>query len=221
MIMEPVRILIVGDDPLARAGLAALLSDQPGCIVVGQIAREADLSVALTTYRPDAVVWDLGWDSSQEPAILREADLERLAGLGEAAVPVLALLRDESHAADAWTAGVRGLLVREADAEAIVAALQAVLRGLAVLHPAMAGPLLANGMQPHAPDQPLIEELTPRELMVLELLAEGLPNKSIAARLGISEHTVKFHVNGILGKLGAQSRTDAVMRATRLGLILL
>jgi DNA-binding NarL/FixJ family response regulator len=221
MTMEPVRILIVGDDPLARAGLAALLGDQSGCAVVGQSAREADLSAALSAYRPEVVVWDLGWDPTQEPAPVREADLERLAGLGEAAVPVLALLRDESHAADAWTAGVRGLLLREADGETIAAALQAVIHGLAVLHPAMAGPLLASGIQAHAPDQPLIEELTPRELMVLELLAEGLPNKSIAARLGISEHTVKFHVNSILGKLGAQSRTDAVMRATRLGLILL
>jgi DNA-binding NarL/FixJ family response regulator len=66
-----------------------------------------------------------------------------------------------------------------------------------------------------------IEELTPRELAALRLLAEGLPNKTIALRLGISEHTVKFHVNAILGKLGVASRTEAVVRATRLGLILL
>jgi DNA-binding NarL/FixJ family response regulator len=66
-----------------------------------------------------------------------------------------------------------------------------------------------------------VEDLTPRELEVLGLLAEGLPNKAIGLRLGISEHTVKFHVNAVLGKLGAQSRTEAVVRATRLGLILL
>ncbi len=64
-------------------------------------------------------------------------------------------------------------------------------------------------------------ELTPRETQVLQLLAEGLPNKVIASQLEISEHTVKFHINSIMGKLGAQSRTDAVMRATRSGLILL
>ena len=67
----------------------------------------------------------------------------------------------------------------------------------------------------------LVEPLTPRELEVLRLMAEGLPNKTIAARLEISEHTVKFHVNTILGKLGVASRTEAVVRATRLGLILL
>ncbi len=68
---------------------------------------------------------------------------------------------------------------------------------------------------------PLVEPLTPRELDVLRLLAEGLPNKTIAGRLNISKHTVKFHVNAILGKLGVASRTEAVVRATRMGLILL
>jgi DNA-binding NarL/FixJ family response regulator len=67
----------------------------------------------------------------------------------------------------------------------------------------------------------LVEELTPRELEVLRLMAEGLPNKTIARQMEISEHTVKFHVNAILGKLGVTSRTEAVVRATRLGLILL
>ena len=72
-----------------------------------------------------------------------------------------------------------------------------------------------------AQTDPLIEALTARELAVLRLVAEGLPNKTIAVRLGISEHTVKFHVNAILGKLGVASRTEAVVRATRLGLIFL
>jgi DNA-binding NarL/FixJ family response regulator len=67
----------------------------------------------------------------------------------------------------------------------------------------------------------MIDALTPRELEVINLIAEGLPNKTIAGRLGISEHTVKFHVNAILTKLGAQSRTEAVVRATRMGLIAL
>ena len=75
--------------------------------------------------------------------------------------------------------------------------------------------------RPDIEPSPLVESLTPREVEVLQLLAEGLPNKGIAQRLGISEHTVKFHVNAIMGKLGAQSRTEAVVQATRLGLILL
>ena len=77
--------------------------------------------------------------------------------------------------------------------------------------------------QPYAEldPQPLIESLTPREVEVLKLLAEGLSNRAIAFGLGISEHTVKFHVNAIMGKLGAQSRTEAAVRATQLGLLLL
>jgi DNA-binding NarL/FixJ family response regulator len=80
-------------------------------------------------------------------------------------------------------------------------------------------PLLRPDSSPDLP--PLPEPLTPREQEVLQLLAEGLPNKAIARQLEISDHTVKFHVNAIMGKLGAQSRTEAVVRATRLGLVLL
>jgi DNA-binding NarL/FixJ family response regulator len=93
-----------------------------------------------------------------------------------------------------------------------------VALGLASLDPALAAALIPP--QDQAPTPPA-EELTPRELEVLRLVAQGLPNKAIAQRLEISEHTVKFHVNAILGKLGVQSRTEAVVHATRLGLILL
>lgn len=204
------RVLIVADDPLARAGLAALLADQPGCAVVGQVAGEADLPDALDVHRPDVTLWDLGWDPT--------SSLERLADLADAGPPIVALLPDEAHATGARTAGARGLLLRDTGADPLVAALMAVAQGLVVLEPSLAAAMLAAGDQAPAP---LIEELTPRELEVLQLLAEGLPNKAIARRLDISQHTVKFHVNAILGKLGAQSRTEAVVRATRMGLILL
>ena len=201
-------MLVVADDPLARAGLATLLAGQPGCSVVGQAAGDVDLA-AVKVYRPDVLVWDLGWGDITQ-------SLERLAGLHD--VPVVGLVPDEAHAADAWAAGARGLLRREADAESLAAALRSVALGLASLDPALATALIPS--QDQAP-APLAEELTPRELEVLRLVAQGLPNKAIAQRLEISEHTVKFHVNAILGKLGVQSRTEAVVHATRLGLILL
>ena len=75
-------------------------------------------------------------------------------------------------------------------------------------------------LRPRPPAAATVEHLTPREQEVLQLLAQGLPNKLIATRLGISDHTAKFHVNGILGKLGAQSRTEALAQAARLGLVL-
>jgi DNA-binding NarL/FixJ family response regulator len=92
---------------------------------------------------------------------------------------------------------------------------------IAVIEPDFVAALIGEVEPPGDAGQPLVEPLTPRELEVLRLMAEGLPNKGIAQRLEISEHTVKFHVNAILGKLGVESRTEAVVRATRLGLILL
>jgi DNA-binding NarL/FixJ family response regulator len=212
-----IRVLVVTDDPLARAGLAALLADQPGCVVVGQVSEEADLPAALDVYRPDVVLWDLGWDPAADSAS-PTTSLERLDEVGYDGTPVVALIPDETYAAEAQMAGARGLLLRDTSAERLVAALTAAARDLIVFDPPLAAPVL-GAQDPSAPTP--VEDLTPRELEVLGLLAEGLPNKAIARRLGISEHTVKFHVNAVLGKLGAQSRTEAVVRATRLGLILL
>ena len=222
--MADLRILIVADDPLARAGLAALLEAQPGCTIAGQTpSGPADnLAGALETYQPDLLLWDLGWNA--EPAV------ERLTAFRPGRLPVAVLLpagASAGQAAAAWSAGARALLSRNADGPHVAAALLALAQGFAVVDPAVAAfgpggrsPVPESGWQ--AAEAPaLAEELTPRELEVLRLLAEGLPNKAIAQRLGISEHTAKFHVNAILGKLGVQSRTEAVVRATRLGLILL
>ena len=207
------RVLVVADDPLARAGLVALLVGRPNCTVTGQVAGQPDLPADIELYRPDVVLWDLGWDSS-----ISASSLERLADLHEESLPVVALVNDEAHAAEAWGAGARGLLFRDVDAETLMTALKTVAQNLMVFSPELtnAAPLT----QDRKP-VPLVEELTPREMQVLRLLAEGLPNKSIAQRLDISDHTVKFHVTAIMGKLGAQSRTEVVILATRLGLILL
>jgi DNA-binding NarL/FixJ family response regulator len=207
-VVDEVRVLVVADDPLARAGLGALLAEHPGCILAGQVAPTVDLADEVTVYQPDALLWDLGWDP--EPDLLLEVI--------DAELPVVALLADESLAAEAWLAGARGLLARETGAEALVAALQAVVQGLAAIDPTLAAVLLPTRERE---SEALVEPLTPREEEVLQLLADGLANKAIGLQLGISEHTVKFHVNAILGKLGAQSRTEAVVRATRLGLIIL
>jgi two-component system nitrate/nitrite response regulator NarL len=211
--MAEIRVLIVASDPLARAGLAALLDGQAECTVVGQVAAEGSLAEMVDVYRPDAVVWDLGWGRGAEPE-----EAEPLADLEEIQAPILILLADEARAPQAWAAGVRGLLSREATAEVLAASLRVMVLGLAVLDPTLAPGLLASRDRASGT---LVEELTPRELEVLQLLAEGLSNKAIAHRLGISDHTVKFHVNAILGKLGAQGRTDAVVRAARLGLLIL
>ena len=145
--------------------------------------------------------------------------MEWLSDLSEDAPPVIALMSDDSYLTEVSAAGARGMLLRDSAPDALAAALSAVSQGLVVLHPEFSPRTLHAPGRP--PASPPIEALTKREVEVLQLLTEGLPNKSIADRLSITEHTVKFHVNAIMGKLGAQSRTEAVTRATRLGLILL
>jgi DNA-binding NarL/FixJ family response regulator len=144
--------------------------------------------------------------------------LERLAELPEGECPLVLLLPEEGILAEAWAAGAQGLLPREVGPEKLLAALSAAVQGLVTLDRSLAGALFPQG---HPAPAPLIEPLTPREREVLQHLAEGLSNKAIAHRLAISEHTIKFHVNAIMSKLGAQSRTEAVVRATQLGLIML
>jgi len=217
--MADLRILVIADDPLARAGLATLLVEQPGCAVIGRASGGDDLPAMVGIYRPDALVWDMGWHP--------DAAIEHLSELVESALPVAVLLPNESRVFEIWSAGARAILRRDADPAQIVAALPALMQGLSVLDVAFAA-ALARPIRLSTPKpwgdreaEPPVEELTARELAVLRLVAEGLPNKTIALRLGISEHTVKFHVNAILGKLGVSSRTEAVVHATRRGLILL
>jgi DNA-binding NarL/FixJ family response regulator len=205
---EGLRVLIVADDPLVRSALGRVVSEGTGNRVVGRIPGGVDLQEALERYRADLILWDLGWEPSLEIAPLPGAE--------NASLPLLVLLPDDGYAADLWSIGARGLLPRDADAASIAAALHGVSQGLAVIHPSLAPAITAVR---DASTLRLDEMLTPRELEVIGLLAEGLPNRTISQRLGISEHTVKFHVNAILGKLGAHSRTEAVTRAARSGLI--
>jgi two-component system, NarL family, nitrate/nitrite response regulator NarL len=128
--------------------------------------------------------------------------------------PVLALAPDEAEAGLLLGAGALGVLYRDASDEQVLAALQAVAAGLCVLEPGLAGPLAQTAQGAPA-------ALTPREAEVLGLLAEGLSNKQIARRLELSEHTVKFHLSALLGKFGATTRTELVVRAAQAGRVAL
>ncbi|MEZ4868971.1 MAG: response regulator transcription factor [Caldilineaceae bacterium] len=207
---EQLRLLICAPDLLTRAGLAAMLGEQPGLHIVGQVAPTDDMAAQLTLYQPEIVLWDSGWTP--------EESLEALIAVLEDGIPTLVLASSPEAAADLWAAGARNILLRDSDSTLLTIALQAVAQHLVVMAPAAAEFLpLIPAISPTS----LPELLTPRELEVLQLVAQGLSNKLIARQLGISEHTVKFHMNAILGKLGVQSRTEAVVYATRAGLILL
>ncbi len=202
--MDVIAVLILAADPLARAGLALLLAGEERLSLVGQISQPAELA-EFAAQQPDVLLWDLGWDP---PAPLPDlADYEG---------PILALLPDGEQAVAAWTAGARGLMRRDSEADELAVALAAVAAGLIVMQPGLDQTLLSWTV---SEAEPGAEALTAREHEVLQLLAEGVTNRVIGQRLQISEHTVKFHVNAIMGKLGAQSRTEAVVRATRMGLI--
>lgn len=202
------RVLILADDPLARAGLAALLSSQSSLTVAAQSSSDVDAAALLDAFQPDVVLWDLGWSPDSQIATLSQF-------VEGHSVPVVALLTVDSLADVARAGGARGLLPRTSNANQMAAALHAVVQGLLVFDETL---LAAPSPTPTALD--LLEPLSARELEVLRHLAEGLSNKEIARVIGVSEHTAKFHVNAILGKLGAQSRTEAVVKATRAGLIL-
>jgi DNA-binding NarL/FixJ family response regulator len=194
--VDPIRVLVFSDDPLARAGLAARLAGREDIAVVPDPEEPREGA-------PAAILWDLG--AAPAPDAL----------LPPGGLPVVALAAGEESAAEALRAGARAVLSRAAPADAVAAALVAVTRGLTVLDPTLA----VGWIRP--PAEGPAEGLTPRETEVLSLLAEGLANKAIAARLGISEHTAKFHVNAILAKLGADSRAAAIVKAARLGLVAL
>ena len=207
--LDDLRVLLIGGDPLARGGIAAVLGGE-GVAVVAEVGLEDDWEGRLEDDRPDVILLDLGLDP--------RAALEVLAEIDSTPVPIVALLADSDATGEARAAGARGLIARDAEPAILATALRGAARGLVVLDPSFADSwLAATALDPES----LVEPLTARELEVLQLLAQGLTNKTIAARLGISDHTAKFHVNAILGKLGAGSRTEAVVRAARLGLVVL
>ena len=208
--MSAVRAVVVADDPLGRASLAALLAEQPDCDLLGQLAPDSELLDTIDVYHPDVVLWDLGWEPELGDV------LDRLGELRETGTPVVALLPATASVPAVWATGAQGLLLRDVSAEELVAALAAAAHGTVVLDPS-----LAEGLLPSSTALPpaLPEPLTPREVEVLRFLGEGLPNKAISELLYISENTVKFHISAVMGKMGARTRTEVVVRASRLGLL--
>src|SRR5690348_2944456 len=192
---DPIKVALLTDDPLLRAGLSSLLAQLGSIDVVDAGGAEVAL-------------WDAGVDG--------EKALARMGELRELPIPAVAVVGDQAHVAPALAAGARGVVLRDHVGPGIQAALAAVRSGLTVMDTELAGSLV-----PPAPSRPAKGrgELTERERQVVQLLSEGLSNKLIADRLGISDHTAKFHVNGVMMKLGASTRTEAVVEAMRRGLI--
>lgn len=211
-----IRVFIIAASPLARAGLENLLAAREVEVVASSGSIEG-LAEMLADAAPDVVLID----SSGERF---ETALESLVASGLASDLSVVTLGDRvtpAATAEALRAGVRAALPSDISPEQLVAALQAVVGGLLVLHPSQVNEGLPASATSASVLDELAEALTRREREVLQMLAAGLSNKEIAARLNISDHTVKFHVASILGKLGAASRTEAVSLGIRRGLVLL
>ncbi len=211
-----IRVFIVAASPLARAGLQSLLGTHD-LEVVGSAPNFESLADQMSDVEADIVVVEASGE--QFEAVMDSLAASQLAS--EATIVVLSDHSEPRWFAEALRAGVRAVLPSDIPPDQLVAALGAAAAGLIVMHPVEVAALLPAAEPASRPLAELAEPLTPREGEVLQMLASGLANKEIAARLAISEHTVKFHVASILGKLGAGSRTEAVSLGIRRGLVLL
>jgi DNA-binding NarL/FixJ family response regulator len=209
---------VAATSEIVRAGLEALLTASPKLAVVGRAPDVTALAQQVEGVQPDVVLLQV--ELHEDEAIAALPTLS--AGTHPPAVVVLVDEPSSTWTAAALRSGVRAILPRQAVAAEIVAAIETAAAGLVVLHPDAVDALL-----PAAPSAPRTlpgsaqQTLTPREIEVLGMIAEGMGNKEIAWRLGLSEHTVKFHISAIFAKLHATSRTEAVTLGIRQGLIML
>lgn len=218
--MKRIRVLLVDDQGLFREALATLLGLHSQLEIVGE-AGDGEAGVALAqTLRPDVVLMDL-----RMPGMSGVEATRRLRGLvPEARVLVLTTFEDDDEVLAAIEAGAAGYMLKASPAEKLVEAICTVMRGGSPLEPSVASKVMAelarlSRRQSEERCQRLADPLSTRELEVLRALCEGLSNKEIAAKLGLTEGTVKNHMTQVLSKLGVLDRTQAALRAHALGLL--
>jgi DNA-binding NarL/FixJ family response regulator/signal transduction histidine kinase len=211
---EPIRVLIVDDHPVARAGLRHVLDEQSDVVVIGQASDGAEGVERALALRPDVVLMDL-----QMPRLSGVAAIRSLReAWPEARVLVLTTFGQDEHLFEALRAGARGYLLKSVGGDELAQAIQSVHAGGALVQPALTTRLV-DRFGALAEREQLAETLTEREAEVLRLLATGARNREIAARLVVTEKTIKHHVGQIHAKLGVRTRTEAVARARQLGLL--
>jgi DNA-binding NarL/FixJ family response regulator len=203
--MPPIRVLIADDHPLVRDGLSALFAQDESFDVVGQAADGAEAVRQCLHHRPDVTLMDLGMPRMDGLQALRAIRKD----LPGARVLILSMRSGDEDVQRALEAGARGYVFKDAPWPELAEAVRSVARGLRHVSPAAAAVLAERVGDP---------SLTDRERQVLEAMAAGKSNKQIGEALGISEATVKTHVTAILGKLGVEDRTQAVLQAIRRGL---
>jgi DNA-binding NarL/FixJ family response regulator len=216
---SPIRILVVDDHHLVRAGITRLLNDFPGLTVVGEAgsAQTAlDQALALT---PDVILMDIDMPEEDGIAATRRIRLH-IAG---ARIIMLTMHGSDQHVLNAVRAGAYGYLLKDASAEELVGAIRAVAADGAVITPRLARRMLDDFAHQPPAGEPVkgraVDELSPREVEILTLIAGGESSRSIAGRLYLSENTVKRHTSNIFQKLHVRHRSQAAAEAVRRGLV--
>ncbi|MDP8952738.1 MAG: response regulator transcription factor [Actinomycetota bacterium] len=208
-----IRILVADDHPMLREGLVTVLSTQPDFEVIGEAADGSETVRLAERQKPDVILLDL-----EMPNLDGVATLEKLRNIGsETRIIVFTAYDTDERILGALRAGARGYLLKGASRAEIFDAIRTIHSGGSLLGPAVMTRLLEHIEQ--GDEQERSNRLTPRELEVLALLARGRKNSEIADTLFVSERTVKFHVSSILGKLGAENRTEAARIAIRRRLV--
>jgi DNA-binding NarL/FixJ family response regulator len=216
--VNPTRIVVVDDHEVIRSAFGGLLDTQPDFTVVATAADGATAVRICRDERPDIVLMDV------RMPVMDGIEATRLI-VAQPASPRILMLTTfdlDEHVYDALAAGASGFLLKDVSAERLFDAVRIVAGGEALLAPSITRRLIEQfaRMRP-APARTLaVQGLTPRETQVLQLIAEGLSNPEIAARLVVSEETVKSHVSRVLNKLGLRDRTQAVVMAYESGLVI-
>jgi DNA-binding NarL/FixJ family response regulator len=215
---EPrVRVLIVDDDDLMRAGLRGVLSSDQAIEVVGEAGDGREAAYRTRLLRPDVVLMDVRMPDLDGISATREL----LSSFPEVKVVILTTFEQDDYIFGALTAGASGFLLKRTRPEELIAAIHTISAGDSLLSPSVTSRVIermAGQPPPNGARDPHLAELTPRETEVLELVARGLSNGEIAETLVIEESTVKTHVKRILAKLGVRDRVQAVIFAYESGL---
>jgi DNA-binding NarL/FixJ family response regulator len=214
-----VRIVVADDHEVVRSGFASLLDTQSDFTVVGTAADGLEAIRSGRELRPDVILMDIRMPGMDGIQATRQLASERPDG---PRILVLTTFDLDEYVYDALRAGASGFLLKDVTAERLFDAVRVIAAGDALLAPGVTRRLISEFAQrPTAKRQPLLalEELTPRETEVLQLVAEGLSNSEIARRLIVTDETVKTHVSHVLNKLGLRDRTQAVVTAYETGLV--
>jgi len=211
--LNPIRLVLADDQTLVREGLVSLLDQVPGLQVVGSAANGKDAIDVVTTTQPDVVLMDVRMPVMN--GVVATGEIKRR--FPDMRVIVLTTFDDDEYVFKSLQAGASGYLLKNADPDYLARAIRSVYAGDSVLDPTVTRKVVyqAVGRAESIP----VERLTPKEKRVLGLMVDGLGNTDIAARLDISEGTVKNHVSHILSKISARDRTHAVRLALEWGML--